>query len=151
LVLSVKALENTSFIIGEIMFSELLGPVMDVYLNHYHFSHWQPSVLPGQKTKDKFTIDMRNTADPVIASGIMEMSFVGELLYNGEDCKNFEPEEIEFEAGNLTQLVISESALECFAQQVSKSDIGTVYLDTESLQALFSDKSLVLTSTSKIG
>jgi hypothetical protein len=41
-------IENSAFFLGDKMFSEMLGPVMDKHLNHYKH-HWiQKSVIGGQ-------------------------------------------------------------------------------------------------------
>lgn len=37
IVLSVQIIEQSSFFMGQYMFTELLGPVLDTYLRHYEW------------------------------------------------------------------------------------------------------------------
>jgi len=125
ILLSFQGLQVTAPLLGRFMFTELLGPVIDFYLNGYQFVHRQNSLIPGQEDiSDVFQIDMRNVEDPRIFAGMFDMSFFGQTLLNGEACPNFEPEEINMEFKNVTQLILSESALECLAYQGAKSNLG---------------------------
>ena len=59
-------IHNTAWLIGKVMFTEMLGPVMDKYLNHYRQNMVLQSPIRGQEDKaDIFTFDFRNTQDPI--------------------------------------------------------------------------------------
>jgi hypothetical protein len=68
------------------MFTNMLGPAMDKYLNHYQqmLVIHQP-ILGQEAVQDNFVIDYRNTQDPIhddVNDSIMFM-FAGEFFYNG--------------------------------------------------------------------
>ena len=42
------SIENSSYFLGEFMFTNLLGPIIDHALNHYHTTLWFRSMIPGQ-------------------------------------------------------------------------------------------------------
>ena len=59
-------IENTSYFLGEYMFTNELGPVIDKALNHYRIVTPIKSVIDGFNNVDYFTFDYRNVRDPVI-------------------------------------------------------------------------------------
>ena len=76
------------------MFTEMLGPVLDKYLNHYQQDIALKSPFRGQENLSHvFTLDYRNTADPQETAdyeGLL-FQFVGELFLNGQGCTEFSP------------------------------------------------------------
>ena len=45
--LSLVIIENSSYFMGKYMFTEMLGPVLDVYLKHYEHDFTIYNYLPG--------------------------------------------------------------------------------------------------------
>jgi hypothetical protein len=123
-------IENSVYFVGEYIFTNMLGPVMDGFLNHYKFPFAWPSMVRGQNTWDFFNLDFRNVKSPIISEGQIDFFASGELLYKGEDC-DIEPDNIDFieDSHTASQIVISESAASCWANQLAKSRIGKVKMD----------------------
>jgi hypothetical protein len=44
---SIVIIENSVYFVGEYIFTNMMGPIMDNYLNHYNFDFTMPSPLPG--------------------------------------------------------------------------------------------------------
>jgi hypothetical protein len=63
---SIIVLENSVYFVGKWLFSSMLGPTIDRYLNHYQLPLNLPSPFPGQTSVATFNLDLRNTADPFI-------------------------------------------------------------------------------------
>ena len=72
-------IENSAFFLGDKMFSSLIGPVSDKYLNHYSYKFDQKSVIDGQNESETLILDFRNTEDPYITDGYADFRFSGEL------------------------------------------------------------------------
>lgn len=53
------SVENSSFFLGEYIFTNLLEPVMDAALNNYHIPLRFNPIIPGQKGYAIFDIDYR--------------------------------------------------------------------------------------------
>lgn len=49
---AIVIIENSTYFVGETIFSNMLGPVMDDYLNHYEYNFKFPSLVRGQDTYD---------------------------------------------------------------------------------------------------
>ena len=78
----IKIIENSVYFLGEYIFSNLMGPIMDQQLNHYMFEFPYPSIIRGQQTWDGFILDYRNTKSPYISDkGYIDLFFSGELVY----------------------------------------------------------------------
>lgn len=113
-------IENSVYFVGEYIFTNMMGPVLDTFLNHYQFPFYWPSYVRGQDTYDVFSWDFRNTHDPEIFQGVADFSLVGDLLYKGEGCA-LAADYLDFMDNNGTagiaqsQIVISESVASCFA------------------------------------
>lgn len=55
---------------------------MDKYLNHYQQNMYLWSPLKGmENVKDEFSLDYRNTMDPVHDGNQVTFKFVGEFFY----------------------------------------------------------------------
>ena len=87
---------------GDVMFTNLLEPLISGYLSSYFLQRQQWSFVPGQRGYEWFELDVHNTKDPELKNGMMDLFFVGEVLADGERCVNFEPEPLKFKAGNIT-------------------------------------------------
>ena len=75
-------IQNTAWIIGPFMFTNMLGPVMDKYLNHYQQDMYLWSPVKGMEdVKDTFTLDYRNNFDPIHDTYSVTFKFVGEFFY----------------------------------------------------------------------
>jgi hypothetical protein len=44
----IKIVENSVYFLGDYIFSNLMGPIMDQFLNHYMFEFPYPSIFRGQ-------------------------------------------------------------------------------------------------------
>ena len=108
------------------MFSNLLGPAMDKYLNHYQQELYIPQPILGSLLHDHFIVDYRNTQDPIhdVEHNSLLFKFAGEFFYKGQGCSEFNPRAVpELNIGE-SYLAISPEAAECIAEQVSKSKVG---------------------------
>ena len=76
-------IENSVYFVGQYIFTNMMGPVMDNFLNHYEFPFAFPSMVRGQNTWDLFTFDFRNTQSPYIGDGWIDFFLSGELMYAG--------------------------------------------------------------------
>ena len=95
-------IENSSRFLGKYIFSDMLGPIMDTYLKHYHHQMVVRSQIPGQLTADLITIDYRNTKSPRITEDFIEFDLVGDFIHLNESCYNLNPKKIEFMEGKLS-------------------------------------------------
>jgi len=76
-------IENSVYFVGEYIFTNMMGPVMDSFLNHYQFPFYLASLVRGQNTWDTFSYDFRNTKDPEIFQGQADFFLAGDLIYDG--------------------------------------------------------------------
>ena len=51
-----------------------------------------PSPFDGQESLGSFELDWRNTIDPVVKEGQIDMFFIGEITKAGETCGELEPD-----------------------------------------------------------
>jgi hypothetical protein len=114
--LSLVIIENSSYFMGKYMFTEMLGPVLDVYLKHYEQDFTIYNHLPGQNTWDVLTFDYRNMEAPYIDKGIIEFSLMGDTQYKGRHCRDMSPRPMDYLEGHLSQVVISAAAATCFME-----------------------------------
>lgn len=146
-------IENSVYFVGEYIFTNMLGPVMDGFLNHYQFPFAWPSMVRGQNTYDFFTLDFRNVKSPKITEGQVDFFLSGELLYKGEEC-SLEPDNLDFigasNSSAPSQVVISESAASCFANQIAKSKIGKITLDKEKVNKFWGTGNALSFNTSSL-
>lgn len=121
---------------------------MDDFLNHYMFPFTFPSMIRGQNTEDQFILDLRNTQSPYIGNGYIDLYFSGELIYGEHDCTlvaddlNFRTtcyDENQYFCDTASQLVVSESAASCIANNWARSNIGHVFLDSNTVADLWAD------------
>jgi hypothetical protein len=98
---------------------DMMGPVMDNFLNHYRYKFQMNHLVPGQGTNDIFEFDYRNTYSPQIYNGHADFFIAGDLMYRGQGC-NLTNDNLDFlpESGYTvgdSQIVISESVVTCWA------------------------------------
>lgn len=139
--IAVVIVKNSVYWVGPFLFTNMLGPVIDSFLNHYHFDFIAETPFRGQDTKSEFSFDFRSVKDPYIGSGFINFFIVGELYYKDKGCK-MNSHRLHFFANKTTgiehsQLAISDSAASCIANQVAKSEIGKLSLTRESLTEMF--------------
>ena len=75
--------ENSVQFIGEYILTDMFGPVMDEFLNHYRFKFILPSLVRGQNTYDEFEFDFRNTWSPQLYDGHVDFFMAGDLMHDG--------------------------------------------------------------------
>ena len=142
-------IENSVYFVGQYIFSNMMGPVMDNFLNHYMFPFAFPSMVRGQHTWDMFTLDFRNTQSPYVGDGWIDFFIHGELQYGGQGC-DIVADNLQFSTtgSTLSQLVISESAATCIANSVARSRLGHINLNTQTVSELWNDPTMNFTTTS---
>ena len=134
---AIVVVENSTYFVGQYIFSNLLGPMMAEFLNDYKMNLELLDFLPGQDATDSFQLDYRHTHKPFIHEGSIDFFLVGDLLYHGESC-SFEAAPMNFmDNSKYSQLVISEAALECYLSQLAKSNIGKISLNEDRFNDLF--------------
>lgn len=120
--------ENSVYFVGQYIFTHMLGPILDEMMNHYRMQIQLPSPLVGQDTTAPFTFDYRSVTSPDIQEGYLDLHILGELLHNNYQCV-MEADPLNFiNSAVFSQLVVSESAATCIANQMARSPIGRVYL-----------------------
>lgn len=118
-------------------------------LGNYETTVTLPSIWRGQETQSLFTFDYRNTRNPYIGNGYIDMYFLGELNYGvSRDQCTMEPEYMDFvNSATFSQLVISESAASCFMNSWAKSHIGKFDLTEDKLNMMFETDYIKLNTT----
>jgi hypothetical protein len=106
-------------------------------------------LVRGQNTWDIFTYDFRNTQSPYIGDGYIDFFLSGELMYAGHNC-TLDADDLEFsDAGStMSQLVVSESAATCIANNMAKSRLGHITLNQKTVSELWDIPEMNFTSTS---
>jgi hypothetical protein len=131
---SVIMIENSAWFVGEYVFSKMLGPVIDEFMNDYKKRLTIKSPFKGQSSASMFEFDFRNTWNPAITEDNLDFFFLGAVNHIGvkgqrSEC-NIEPSYLDFDDEKTSQLIISEDAASCFAKSISESTIGTLHLNT---------------------
>ena len=78
---AIVIVENSVYFVGDYIFSNMMGPIMDQALNHYHTGVILLSPFHGQNSRAQFDFDFRNTQSPFIGDGYMDSFILGELTY----------------------------------------------------------------------
>ena len=144
-------IENSVAFVGRYVFTEMLGPVMDSYMNHYQYEFSLDSLVRGQETSDKFFFDFRNTRDPNMFEGKLDFFLFGDTIYDGEGC-SMAPDYLGFDYDGVvdSQIVVSESAASCFATKLAKSKLGHIHLDRPKVNAFWDTGDRLDFSTSSL-
>jgi len=74
-------IRNSVFLLGQYLFTDMLGPIIDEFLNHYRFDFYIWSPFKGQDKYSIMSFDYRSTRSPVIGDGFVEFYFVGEMAH----------------------------------------------------------------------
>lgn len=134
-------IRNSVFLIGQYIFTDMLGPVIDKFLNHYHFDFYIWSPFKGQDKYSIMSFDYRSTKSPTIGDGFVEFFFVGEMAYQHLDnskCKMDAVKPMKFiEHDPYSQIVMSEEAATCWFNAFSESEIGEINITGTKLSKLF--------------
>jgi hypothetical protein len=149
---SFVVIHNTAWLLGKYMFSNMLGPAMDKYLNHYQEDVFVPQPIFGSLLRDHFVVDYRNTHDPIhdVEHNSLLFQFAGELFYKGQGCSEFNPRTVPPLNIRESYLAISPEAAECIAEQVSKSKVGSFEVNQRNLELMFGDGTTHPVTTSSI-
>jgi len=111
---AIVIIENSTYFVGQYIFTSMLGPVMTSFLNEYTLTLPISDILPGQNATDTFILDYKHTTRPFIGDGWIDMFIVGEVMTQDHPECNIEPEPMDFMNNNqFSQLVISQSAMTC--------------------------------------
>ena len=134
---AIVIIENSVYFVGDYIFSEMMGPVVDKMLGHYKTGITLHSPFPGQTTSANYEFDFRNTMSPYIGEGYIDLFFLGEIIHPGHEC-TIEPDYMNFvNSETFSQLVVSESAAKCMANTMAASPIGFIHLNTHTMRELF--------------
>ena len=123
---------------------------MDKYLNHYQQSMYLWSPVKGmENVRDEFSLDYRNTMDPIHEENSVTFKFVGEFFYNNQGCNRFVPVDMPRLLIGESFLAMSPTAVECIFEQMAKTKVGKFEMNQKSLQTLFENgESHILTTSS---
>ena len=99
-------------------------------------------------------MDMRhvNKLNPIIAEGHMDLFFLGEMIYDNDHCHDtIVDNNIHFyDLLDQSQVVFGESATTCIVNQMAKTDLLKLKIDSKKFNELFKVDGYNLT-TSTIG
>lgn len=146
---SIVMIENSAWFWGEYVFTNMLGPVMDKFANHYQMPQVIESIADGTDASWVYFVDYRNTRNPYIGENRVVFSLYGEMYALSRDrCDHYDPEQIYLlpEVPD-SQLVMSPTFATCLAQQISQTDLGKYILNKRYFNALIHNKDDVTTNT----
>ena len=107
-----------------------------------------PSPFLGQDNLGTFELDWRNTIDPVVKEGQIDMFFIGEVTSRMHQCGELNPDQFDFMGTEImSQAVMSESAMTCALNTIAASNIGYVSLNEERLNQFFNVNDLKFDTT----
>jgi hypothetical protein len=158
---AIVIIENSVYFVGDYIFSNMMGPIMDQALNHYKNKVVLKSPFAGQHTSAAFEFDYRNTQSPFIGEGYMDIFFLGELIYSPSKHNqdqgghgstytpcNLSPDPMSFSnSDTFSQLVITESAFSCMLDSFAQSPLGRLYLNAHSMNQLFGTNNIKFDSS----
>ena len=131
-------IQNSVYFAGQHIFNGMLEPVMTKYLNYYQLEVVLPSPFKGQWSEDVFTFDLRHTEQPFIGENYMDMFIYGAVSYNGFKCEPFKNDApFLIDVHDHSQVVVTQEAASCMANQWANSQIGKVFLNTQTFNELF--------------
>lgn len=107
-----------------------------------------PSPFLGQDNLGSFELDWRNTIDPVVKEGQIDMFFIGEITKKGESCGELNPDQFDFMGTEvMSQAVMSESAMSCALNSIAASNIGYVVLNEKDINTFFNVQDIKFDTT----
>ena len=93
---AIVIIENSTYFVGQYIFTSMLGPVMTSFLNEYQLEMNIKDIFPGQTSEDTFILDYRHTTRPFIGEGWIDMFIVGELVTKDHPECDILPDPIDF-------------------------------------------------------
>lgn len=105
-------------------------------MNGYYLPIYLPEIAPGQSGGGDFNLDFRMTQKPTIENGYMDLFMVGAFDWTQaeESCESvgFANNNIHFyNNAQVSQIVLTDSAATCAANQIAKSPIGHLEFTNE--------------------
>lgn len=79
-------IKNSIYFLGDYIFSGMAEPTLTTIMNNYQLPVHLKEAFKGQNGQDDFVIDFRQTMQPFIGEGFIDLMASGELIYNGEGC-----------------------------------------------------------------
>ena len=146
---SIIACENSARLFGDVMFSGMLGPAMDHFLNHYLQVLPIKSIIKGQNAVDLFALDFRNTFDPTFENSGLLFKFVGEFFYKEQGCQYFGPMLFEPISVPSSYIGLSDASATCLFEKLGQSHLSNFKLNHRSRNLLFNLKGEFTTTTLK--
>jgi hypothetical protein len=120
-----------------------MEPMLARALELYHIRFTIKNFIPGQNTyTHNFYLDFRQTQQPNQGEGFLDIFFVGEILEGLEKSKctehPIEDSGIHFlNEDTMSQLVVSESAVTCFANQLADTPLMQLDLNEDRWNQMF--------------
>jgi hypothetical protein len=145
------AVKNAIYFLGAESLNGMIEPPMTRALNYYQIPFELEHIFAGQEGYAEFNLDFRHIDDdPDIGTGYAEFLLIGDWLYEGKSCQNsIVDNNIHFfDSVDYSQLVVGESAMTCIFNQISKSPIGKISLNTKKFNQLFKVEDYSLNTTS---
>lgn len=131
-------IENSSWFWGDYMFTNMLGPVLDKIANHYQMPVVFKSLIEGTANQHMFFVDYRNTRDPEIMDNHIIFSLYGEIYsQSNKRCEHFDPKPVQLMDKPNSQVVFSETAANCIAEQLSHTELGKYTLNKHNYNSFF--------------
>lgn len=129
--LAMVVIENSSYFIGKYVYSQQMQPILTYALNNYRLPFHFSNLIPGQKARGEFELDLKNTYQPFIGDNMLELYFTGELFLNNKSCGvNFKEVPMTWLTGpeydKFSQVILTEDALSCIFNQFGNSPLGTI-------------------------
>jgi len=79
-------IKNSVYFLGDYIFSGMAENTLTQMMNNYQVPLHLKEAFKGQNGEDDFVIDLRQTAQPFIGEGYLDIMTGGDLIYNGEGC-----------------------------------------------------------------
>lgn len=142
--------QNSMYFAGQHILNGMIEPVLTKFLNYYQLELTLPSPFKGQYSEDTFTFDLRHTQAPFIGPNYMDMFIYGAVTYKGWKCEPFKNDApFLIDVHDHSQVVITQEAASCMANQFANSDIGKVFFNSNTFNELFETDIKLTTSLLK--
>jgi len=126
--LALVIIENSSYFLGQYVYSDQIEPVLTYAMNNYRFPVVLPNLVTGQNAASELELDVRHTYKPYIGNGVLELYMIGELMFDNKTCGvNFKEVPMTFlDEDKFSQLIMTESAISCMANSLGHSNHGKI-------------------------
>lgn len=144
-------IQNATYFFGDLILNQMLEAPLTRILDFYQLTLTLPPYFKGQTQSDEFRIDLRHVPgkDPFMGEGYMDLLLNGEWFYQGKNCDNIQDDYIHFyDTKDYSQLVIGQSLTTCILNQMAKSKIFQLQIDTMRFNMMFGVQGYELTTTS---